>query len=295
MKIITPKTHIELKNVLFATDFSPAANAALPYATGLVRHYEAKLYALHVRIPLSPEALPVVAKAAADDERAGVQTLREAASGIEPVILVEEGPLWPTIESVVKKHDIDLIVVGTRGRTGVGKLLLGSVAEEIVRNASCPVLTVGPHSPSHPKPGGFTQILYATDLSPESGAAAPFATSLAQEYEANLTLLHVIEPPKAGELIPTANLAASDERRLHDLISPEVEIWCEPQYVIAQGNPAEKILEVADRQKADVIVIGVRHPAGVPGAATHLPIATAHKIVARAKCPVLTVRRERTE
>ena len=77
---------------------------------------------------------------------------------------------------------------------------------------------------------------------------------------------------------------------MHELVSPEVEIWCEPQYVIEQGDPAEKILEVAERSKADLIVLGVRHSAGVPGAATQLPIATAHKIVAHAKCPVLTVR-----
>jgi len=290
MKTTTPPTHVELKNILFATDFSPAATTALPYAARLARHYEATLYALHVRIPLSPEALPVVEKAADDDERAGVQRLREAAVGIEPVVLIQEGSLWPTIDSVVKQNNVDLIVAGTRGRTGIGKLLLGSVAEEIVRHAACPVLTVGPHAASHPKPGGFTQILYATDLSPESGAAAPFATSLAQEYEANLTLLHVIEPPKPGEMIPTADFQSSDERRLHELVSPEAEIWCEPQYMVVQGNPAEKILEIAEQQKADLIVMGVRHPAGVPGAASHLPIATAHKVIVHAKCPVLTVR-----
>jgi nucleotide-binding universal stress UspA family protein len=292
MNPISPKTHIDLKNILFATDFSPAATAALPYAAGLAQRYEANLYALHVRIPLSPDALPIVAKAAEDDERAGVQMLREAAVGVEPVVLVEEGALWPTIESVVKKNNIDLIVAGTRGRTGVGKLLLGSVAEEIVRNAPCPVLTVGPYAPSHPKLGGFTHILYATDLSPESGAAAPFAISLAQKYEANFTLLHVIKPSEVGEMIPTAELIPSDERRLHDLVPPEANIGREPQYVIAQGEPAEKILEIAEQRRADLIVLGARHPARLSGATSHLPVATVHKIVSHAKCPVLTVRTE---
>lgn len=142
MKTATAKMRIDLKNILFTTDFSPAANLALPYATSLAHHYEAKLYALHARIPLSGEALPVVVKAVADDECAGVKMLREATLGIAPVVIVEEGELWPTIEEAVKKNNIDLIVAGTRGRTGVGKLLLGSAAEEIVRHAMCPVLTV---------------------------------------------------------------------------------------------------------------------------------------------------------
>lgn len=292
MNTLTSKTRIDLKNILFTTDFSPAALAALPYATGLARHYEANLYALHVRIPLSPEALPVVQKAAIDEERAGIQTLRELAAEAAPFVLVEEGLLWPTIESVVKNNNIDLIVSGTRGRTGLGKLLLGSVAEEIVRSASCPVLTVGPHSPSEPKAGGFTEILYATDFSSDFGVAAAFAISLAQEYEAQLTLLHVVDNLKTGELIRAEELIPAAERRLHELVSPEVEVWSAPQYLVEQGDPAEKILDVAHRRRSDLIVLGVRHAGGVPGAATHLPIATAHKIVASAKCPVLTVRTE---
>jgi nucleotide-binding universal stress UspA family protein len=292
MKTLTSQLRIDLKNILFATDFSPASMTALPYAAGIARHYEANFYALHVRMPLSPEALPVVEKAATDDEQAGMRMLRESTAGVAPVILVEEGPLWPTIESAVKKNKIDLIVAGTRGRTGIGKLLLGSAAEEIVRNASCPVLTVGPHAASHPRAGGFTEILYATDFSSEFGASAAFAISLAQEYEALLTLLHVIDSPKTGELVLAEELIPAAERRLRELVSPEAQIWCKPQYLVDQGDPAEKILDVAERRKADLIILGVRHSAGIPGAATHLPIATVHKIVAHAKCPVLTVRTE---
>ena len=77
---------------------------------------------------------------------------------------------------------------------------------------------------------------------------------------------------------------------LRNLVPPDAELWCEPKCVVERGDSAEKILDVAGRTTADLIVLGVRKPGGVAGAATHLPIATAHKIVSHARCPVLTVR-----
>jgi nucleotide-binding universal stress UspA family protein len=152
-------------------------------------------------------------------------------------------------------------------------------------------LTIGPHSHANPPRGGeFTEILYATDFSAESLNAAPYAISLAEEFQARLTLLHVIAEEKPGDLILPRELLASSERRLHEIFPAEAEPWCVPQFVVEKGAAAEKILEVAERRKADLIVLGVRRPSGFPGAATHLPIATAHKVVAQATCPVLTVR-----
>lgn len=206
-------------------------------------------------------------------------------------MLILEGDLWSNLAAVIEANQIDLIVMGTRGRTGIGKFLLGSVAEEIFRQAPCPVLTVGPYAVSEPEQGGeFTHILFATDFSPESVAAAPYAISLAQECQAYLTLLHVIEEPKAGDLVRPPELVASSEQLLRKLVPPEAELWCVPEYAIERGKAAQKILEVAAHSKAGLIVLGVRRPSGVPGAATHLPIATAHKVVSDAACPVLTVR-----
>jgi nucleotide-binding universal stress UspA family protein len=121
-------------------------------------------------------------------------------------------------------------------------------------------------------------------------AAAPFAISLAQEYQARLTLLHVIDDAKAGEFVAPTDLVPASERLLRNLVPPDAELWCEPKCVVERGDSAEKILDVAGRTTADLIVLGVRKPGGVAGAATHLPIATAHKIVSHARCPVLTVR-----
>jgi nucleotide-binding universal stress UspA family protein len=210
--------------------------------------------------------------------------------GVEHEVLVEEGEVWPALASVIREKGIDLVVIGTRGRTGIKKFLLGSEAEKILRQAPCPVLTVGPQLSRHlPRGGDISEILYATDLSAESMVAAPYAISLAQEYQAHLTLLHVITPQHVGDLVAPHELMASSERLLHNMVPAEAEFWCEPDYVVEQGDPAAKILEIADHKRTDLIVLGVRRPS-VLGVAAHLPGATVHKVVTQATCPVLTVR-----
>ena len=210
---------------------------------------------------------------------------------IQNEILIGEGDPWPSVESVIKGKEIDLVVIGTRGRTGLGKLLLGSAAEEIFRRTPCAVLTVGPHAPSQPsKEGEISEILYATDFNPESTAAVAHAISLAQEYQAHLTLLHVVADPKPGDLVTPEQLQTATARRLQELLPAESKLWCEPHYIVGQGAPADEILNIAAQRNADLIVLGVRRPSGVPGAATHLTIATANKVVSHAGCPVLTVR-----
>ena len=187
-------------------------------------------------------------------------------------------------------------MLGTRGRSGVAKFFLGSVAEEIFRQAPCPVLTVGPFTPGGPAWGGaITEIVYATDFSPESVAAAAHAISLAQEFQARLTLMHVIANEAPGDLLLPGELVKATEQHLRNLVPPEAELWCEPRFVVEQGSPAEKILEVAKHHSADLIVLGMHKPSGFPGADTHLPIAIAHKVISRAPCPVLTVRGQATE
>jgi nucleotide-binding universal stress UspA family protein len=148
---------------------------------------------------------------------------------------------------------------------------------------------VGPNAlVSGKRDGEISRILFATDFSQESNTAAPYAVSLAQECQAYLTLLHVIEEPKTGELIQAAELVESSAQLLRNLLPAEAELSCVPEYLVEQGVAADKILEVAVRCRAELIVLGVRQASG--GAATHLPIAIAHKVVSHAACPVLTVR-----
>ena len=296
MKALDTQARIEIKNLLFPTDFSPAADAAVPYATEIVKRFGATLYALHVRPPVinpmtEPAAWPALERAAKAEADAQTQALRAAFPGIKPEVKIEEGDFWRILESVIEKQKMDLIVLGTRGRAGAAKFFLGSRAEAIFRKAPCAVLTIGPHSqPKPPRGGEFTEILFATDFGPASAGAAAYAISLAQEFQARLTLLHVIAEDKAGDLVDAAKLAGSAGRLLRMLVPAEVELWCEPHFAVEYGPIAEKILEVAKERKAELIVLGVHRPSGFPGAATHLPMATAHKVVTHAECPLLTVR-----
>jgi nucleotide-binding universal stress UspA family protein len=293
MKAVQARTRISLKNILFATDFSPAADAAAPFAIQIAQRYGAKVYGVHANpfdnyTAAAPEAWAAMAEAADKETKEHAQRLNEQLKGVEHEVVIGEGNIWEVMSNLIKQKEIDLIVLGTRGRTGLGKTLLGSVAEQILRQAACPVLTVGPHVTSQPeKAVRMHEILYATDLAADFPAAAPYAISLAQENQAHLALLYVIENQKTGELVHPAELADSKLSKLRQLVPQEAELWCEPRCLVEQGNPPEKILEAADKQGADLIVLGARPARGL---ATHLNTGAVHKVVSHAKCPVLTVR-----
>jgi nucleotide-binding universal stress UspA family protein len=293
MKAVQARTRITLKNILFATDFSQAADAAAPIAIQIARRYGAKVYGVHVNrsddyTGVAPNAWAAMAEAAEKETKEDAGRLNEQLQGIEHEVVIGEGNLWEVLSNVIQQKEIDLVVVGTRGRTGFGKTLLGSVAEQILRQSPSPVLTVGPHvNPWSDEYVKMREILYATDLAADYPIAAPYAISLAQENRAHLVLLHVIEDPKAGELVDSPEVVDVKQRKLEQLVTEQAGLWCEPTYIVEQGPAAEKILDVAKRRPTDLIVLGARPAKGL---ATHLNIGTVHKVVSQAKCPVLTVR-----
>ena len=290
-----PAVAASVKTILFATDFSEAAGRAQGYATGLATRFGAKLVVVHAKEPPNYALPPETWRSTDDATSRHMEELKKSilnsVQGINAEFCTGEGTTWQVLDSVSAKQRIDLVVAGTRGRTGVGKVLLGSQAEEILRRSQCPVLTVGPHSELM-KDGNNTlaEVLYATDFSPESQAAAPYAVSFALALQAHLTLLHIIEHRKAGELVYSDELVSSSKRLLESLVPEGTKFWREPQYLVEHGPAAERILEIAKRTYAGLIVLGVRKPMGIPGASSHLPAGVAHKVVVGAECPVLTVR-----
>jgi nucleotide-binding universal stress UspA family protein len=293
MRAATAKTRTRFENILFATDFSPAAAHAIPFVKKLVRHFQSRLVALHVKPPVvnpitQPSTWPADFQAAKAADQQHSEKLLETFAGIETEVLLEEGDIQSSLDNAIKKYDTDLVVIGTRGRTGLAKVLFGSVAEEIFRTVRCPVLTVGPHSDA--ARANIREILFATDLASEAPAAAAYAVSLAQEFQARLTLLHVIAEPNSGELLSWSDVRESSNKLLRKLVPDEAEAWCKPEYFVESGDAAERILDLANLREVDLIVLGAQPERGVPGASTHLPMSTAHKVVAHAKCPVLTVR-----
>ena len=296
MKAMDATTRISLKNILYPTDFSEAAETAIPYVTGLAKRYGAKVHALHVQVStagpiVGPEAMPQILEVITHQTELETRELHDIFSGLPHEVLVSAGDVWTTISRAIEQEHIDLIIVGTRGRTGVKRALLGSVAEEIFRKAPCPVLTVGHHVLSNPERQlGMKEILLATDFSPESLAAVPYAVSLAQENQARLSVLHVVPEQEVGDLVHPELHAESLRRQLQKLVPHEAQFWCEPTFLVEQGRAPDKILDTAVAIGADLIVLGVRSLAGNIGAATHLFRPTAHRVVTHAGCPVLTVR-----
>jgi nucleotide-binding universal stress UspA family protein len=299
MHTVEAGRRIALKNILFATDFSPCSNAALPYALSVAHRYGATLHAAHVMptqaqlILMSPEDWPAVGVDEDKRRQPCIDRLEQQLQAIPHSVLTPRGNVANAIARIIEEREIDLLVLGTHGRAGVGKLFLGSVAEEVFRRAACPVLSIGPNVSCKPDSEiQFQHIVFATDFSEDSLAALPYAVSLAEEDQAQLALLHVIGQPAAG-IADLEEVKAYVMRSLKELVPPQAEPWCHTECLIEFGrqfaSPAERILEIAGDQAADLIVLGVRPVRGRLGLATHLASTTAH-ILTQAACPVLTVR-----
>jgi|SRR5579859_887176 len=291
MKTLDVTTRISIKNIAFMTDLSTASYAALPFVKEFARFYGAKVWGFYAQGTVPSLVLPTAELDLGVAGKELASRLGKDLAGIPQEVAITHGDTWIELASLIRKNHIDLVVMSTHGRSGVGKALLGSVAETVFRQCPCPVLTVGPKATTHlDLPAGTKEILYATDFTPEAKAAAAYAISLAQEHQARLVLLHVIEPPKAGELAHGGEFVSATMELLRDLVPPEAELWCKPEHIVEYGSPAESILKVAEQKQVQLIVLGVRKPEGSLGLATHFGRATACKVVSEANCPVLTVR-----
>jgi nucleotide-binding universal stress UspA family protein len=276
----------KLRNILFATDFSHCAEAALPFARALAQQQGATLYVAHV-VP-TPVAVPLeAAYPESQDEteiawhRLFALTNSEACSGIRCTEIVAHGNAKLVLSRLVGERDIDLIVIGTQGRTGLEQFIDGSVAEYVFRRAGCPVLTVGPRVRMEGWPGGrLRTLLYATDFLSESSRALRYAVALSRKNHARLILCHALATV-ARKYLDEA--VAAVEERFRELLPEHPDF--NSRMVVASGPVAEVIVETAQQSQADMIVMGT-HPSASP----YLPWATAHKVVCQASCPVLTVR-----
>jgi nucleotide-binding universal stress UspA family protein len=282
-------------NILVATDFSPVSNTALDYALAIARRYDSRVFLTHV---VNVDAFPMVAPEIAISS---IQKLRNKAElefgyllesgklrGIAHEVIVEEGLLWPTIEKVIEKNNIDLVVVGTHGTGGIKKLVIGSSAEEIFRHAQLPVLTVGPSAKADvPKEEDFKNILFATDFGPGAEREAAYAFSLAQENGARLTLFNVVPYVEEYSTEAVARKREHVVGQLKELLPLEADLWCKPEFLMAIGEPVEEILNLAKKLDADLIVMGAKPRKSLAG---NIPHTKASRIVAGAACPVMTIK-----
>ena len=296
MEPLEPGGPLALKNILLATDFSPASGVALPQALKIAGQYGSKLYIAYVICPELLQFGPQESTMATvqDARRMAQQNMESLVSaatqrGIQCEPLIGEGAIWDVLEDMIREKSIDLIIVGTHGRGGVGKLLLGSVAEEVFRLAPCPVLTVGPKTlEMRSRDVELSHILYPLEFLPDPSAAATYAVSLAEQYHARLTFMKVFE-----ERVPSSELEAAVEEPARHWMDDHVPIGSDlrkrTRFEPGFGPAADAILKFAGDHGVDLIVMGVRRLD--PVMAAHLPKPdTAYTVVCNAQCPLLTVR-----
>lgn len=286
---------VSFENILVATDFSPVSNTALDYALAIARRYGSRVYLTHVvGVDAYPMVAPEVAVSTTDRQRGTAELefgfILESGRlrGIPHEVIVEAGTLWPTIEALTRKHKIDLVVVGTHGMGAFKKLVIGSSAEEIFRHAQLPVLTVGPAAKGEvPKEEEFKNILFATNFGLGAEREAAYAFSLAGESGGRLTLLNVVPYVEEYSTEAVTNKREQVVRELRELMPPEAELWCKPEFLMAIGEPVEEILSLAKQMNADLIVMGAKPRKSLAG---NVPHTKASRVVTGATCPVLTIK-----
>ena len=291
---------ILIRQLLCASDLSPASAMAWDEARRLARVCQAEIVLLHVLPPIlvppegyfPPSLYERLVGAAYADAHESIDRLLEEQTdpALKVRVRVEEGGPAERILDVAREESVDLIIVGTHGRSGLPRLVLGSVADRVVRQATCPVLTVRPRADG----GTIGRILYATDFSPTAQAAWPWVAALAEADGAEVDLLHVTMTAVPGRQMPPELLgriavllrehgAAQAEgfvREQRELSRDRVHV------LIGRGAIAEQIVYWARARSADLIVIGTQ---GWSGLVEWMLGSVAHQLVQAAPCPLLTV------
>jgi nucleotide-binding universal stress UspA family protein len=299
----TPMKSLDLKSILVATDFTEASYKALQHGIAIARHYGATLYIVYVVSSMGltltgPEAVELAASASERDINRFVNEMVNSGglNGVEVRPIVLAGNVNVQMESFARAHRVDLIVVSTHGRSGMSRLLFGSMAQMIAKCCFCPVLTVGPHSTGpwldNPADSG-KPLLFATAFHKASAKAAPYAIALANDFQRPLFVLHVV-PPHRTHLIEKNCIAHNDYEalalaHLNELIPSDAQHKCAASFLVESCDPADGILRAARRIHATTIIMGA-HRDSISDLSTRLPGSITNHVNRRAMCPVLTVR-----
>ena len=296
---------IRITQVLCPVDFSDISQHALDHAAAIACWYDARLTLLFVFANLPTMDLPPLVLEDAERQRLVADMRRMAARVPVPVQVrldfrVREGSVHDEILAESTETHADLLVLGTHGRSGFQRLFLGSVTEKVIRKAACPTLVVPPRAADVPSNASVQvrRILCPVDFSANSLDALALAINLAEEADASLTLLHVVEIPPVLNQEPALiyvdvtsvreAAAAEGRRRLHALIPEQARTYCTVETVVVDGRAHREILLQAAGQRCDLIVMGV-HGGGVIDQVVFG--STTHHVIRAAPCPVLIARR----
>ncbi len=296
---------MHFKNILCATDFSDFSNRTVNYGTALANEFDSKLFVCHV-IDLSSVA--IYGEFQLDPVGLQDRIMNDAHEQLQELIggqqidwepLISVGHAADEISRIVEEQDMDLVISATRGRSGLKRLILGSVTERLMRTLSCPLLVVqGPDkafAASDDQEVNMKSILIGCDFSPDSEVAFEHGLSLAQEFQSELHLAHVVETSIYQQLHKTESPVEEELqqeiqtrliKKLQDMVPEEARNWCKPQTSLLDGHPYEELVKYAEKNNIDMIVLGTRGH----GLVKSLLIgSTTDRVVRNAPCPVLSV------
>lgn len=296
---------INFRRILCATDLSDFSNSAVTQAIGMAKEFGAKLFICHI-IDLPMVTMHGAAYVYQEDQieemkTGAVNQIRRLTADVdldwEPI--VETGPVSSTLRRLAMERGVDLAIVSTHGRTGLKRLFLGSVTERLLRTIGCPLLVVTPPEKAPlgklPFKGfGFKQIMVGCDFSKDSSRAAALGFGLAQEFEATIHLVHVIEPfvyrdtmmRDAGKAEELSEVNTGCRQRMEKLVPQGAADWCDIQIVCETGKPFQALIAYAEENDIDLIVLGVRGHSLVE---TLLLGSTTDRVIRGVACPVLSV------
>jgi nucleotide-binding universal stress UspA family protein len=293
---------LKIKLILCPIDFSEFSARAYQHAVSLAEHYRSKLVALHVvelfRFPylgftasadLYEQACDAIVERGKDKLREFVKDTR---TEIQLELAVDDGIAADCILAFAEARKTDVIVMGTHGRRGYDRLTMGSVTDRVMRRASCPALVVcGPPRDSMAADRErehvhvLRRILFCTDFSQNSEVCLGHAISVTAEYDAELTLLHVLEdapsPAKSEETIAAA------KAQLDALIPPEARKAIKIRTAVRIGKPYQQIIQFAQETQTDMITMGARGRGSLDAAIFG---STTYRVMQLGPCPVLAVR-----
>lgn len=288
---------LEIKKILCPVDFSEFSATAYDYAHSLARHYKAKLLVQHVTEPVIPVpsqyvSQPVIDQVYAYQVAEAEEKIRELATRrsldeVEHEVVLERGGVADSILEFADSQKMDLIVMGTHGKRGLDRLVLGSVTERVLRKAHCPVLAVprlAQKTRPEAEPVHLRKILYCTDFNEDSPRALEYAFLLACEYKAEVSLLHVVGRSSEKKLESETQEAL---QQLEAAIPDNVKTCATVRPAVRAGKPYEQILEHAAETESDLIIMGVRGRSAVNLA---LFGSTTYRVIQLGSCPVLVVR-----
>jgi nucleotide-binding universal stress UspA family protein len=304
---------LRFSHILCPVDFSESSARALSHAAALTRRYDAELEVLHIVPAVGEDSDPVHFDRGTSVWPSRAQVTREiervmqaaGASGPRARADVRDGRAHEVIAFRARTWPAELLVMGTHGRSGFNRLLLGSVTEKVLRNVTCPVLTVPPAAPASADASvAFTQIVCAVDFTPSSMKALAHALDLGQQAGGRVSVLYALEymEPDAALLPspfdPCHEVVLEGQRqqqllidrartRLQAVLAREPGTWCDIDPHVVTGRAYKAVLDHARTVQADLIVMGAQ---GASGLELMVYGSNTQHVLRAAACPVMTVR-----